>query len=616
MSVIYVDINGTEYGALNKVFNLETRREMYAMGSFWVDLDNQDDAYTDTFSAMDAVDIRIGGKTIMVGFVDDPLIRGGKYSLEKEILKVTGLDHSRELGDLFVTADYSNGLTRMDTQLATIITALVLAGDMSYIHYVLPGAASEPYKPFSYEDTYCLDGFRELMKQGPIADNRLYIIDDLGVAGPRNNLIILNLNIPNYIQSLASVDAASGQKDITVADGSVFSEGDGVYIKDNTPDSENNKIASIVGDVLTMVNDLANTYEVAQVATVFFCLNQVYQKKINTILDVLEYGNGRAANVKNYIQVTGPINYDHWMENVTVDRSTGWVGEALTTLTNGLPPFVLRGTSSIKLTNALAGVYGMELDIAAMTSYDVNGVDISMLTQEVMSYAVYHTGGLGLAGVDMRPRLTDNTGTQIEFYSESTPLWGEVGYTDIIPANIFSVITPPVGGGVEVDPLAGLPLEGRWKHTGAGVFDWGAITKVGFSSVRVMDAGSLYIDCLRLPIPVMGIADEGVYSVGNKRMLPRSMLDCTSQLQIDDYATSELEKQMNLLTDLQLISEGSPSLKYCGYVIKVKKDNSVGAIIDNVDYRLRILIHRYGKKQVEEWTRDHVNELYLIRQDV
>ena len=62
--------------------------------------------------------------------------------------------------------------------------------------------------------------------------------------------------------SLLTQTANSGQKNVVVADGSKFDVGDRVKIYDNSA-HEWNKIASINGNTLTMVNNLANTYAVA-----------------------------------------------------------------------------------------------------------------------------------------------------------------------------------------------------------------------------------------------------------------------------------------------------------------------------------------------------------------
>ncbi len=68
--------------------------------------------------------------------------------------------------------------------------------------------------------------------------------------------------------SLLTGDANSGQKVVNVADGSKFTVGDVVTISDDTPQTEDNRIASISTNQLTMENNLAHTYTTAQNALV------------------------------------------------------------------------------------------------------------------------------------------------------------------------------------------------------------------------------------------------------------------------------------------------------------------------------------------------------------
>jgi len=62
--------------------------------------------------------------------------------------------------------------------------------------------------------------------------------------------------------SLLTTDAASGQKDCVVADGTKFQAGDVVAISDDS-NSEENEVASVNGNTVTMTTNLANTYTVA-----------------------------------------------------------------------------------------------------------------------------------------------------------------------------------------------------------------------------------------------------------------------------------------------------------------------------------------------------------------
>jgi hypothetical protein len=65
------------------------------------------------------------------------------------------------------------------------------------------------------------------------------------------------------VPTLLTVDASSGQKNVTVADGSKFQADFPVEIKDDAH-SEWNEVDSVLGNVVAMKNNLANTYYVSK----------------------------------------------------------------------------------------------------------------------------------------------------------------------------------------------------------------------------------------------------------------------------------------------------------------------------------------------------------------
>ena len=69
------------------------------------------------------------------------------------------------------------------------------------------------------------------------------------------------------IPTLMTADSLAGQKNVTVADGTKFQSGYPVQIYDNS-NSEWNVVGSVNGNVVTMQNNLVNTYHVANGGTV------------------------------------------------------------------------------------------------------------------------------------------------------------------------------------------------------------------------------------------------------------------------------------------------------------------------------------------------------------
>lgn len=105
---------------------------------------------------------------------------------------------------------------------------------------------------------------------------------------------------------LLTSDAAAAQKDVVVADGSVFGEGQAVVIKDDLA-QENNWIASISGNTLTMAINLTNAYTVAQNGHVYGRKTQQDGIHESTFADYNEIiGNDVRGNRSGYdIKISG-----------------------------------------------------------------------------------------------------------------------------------------------------------------------------------------------------------------------------------------------------------------------------------------------------------------------
>jgi len=113
--------------------------------------------------------------------------------------------------------------------------------------------------------------------------------------------------------SALTSDAASGQKNCVVANGSLFTAGMLVKIEDNN-NWEYNEVASVLGNTVTMVNNLANTYTVVASGKVWIALIE----KTDTTYTLLEYENTPVFDVLKYIAESadkaGVIGYDFRVE--------------------------------------------------------------------------------------------------------------------------------------------------------------------------------------------------------------------------------------------------------------------------------------------------------------
>jgi hypothetical protein len=100
-----------------------------------------------------------------------------------------------------------------------------------------------------------------------------YYIYGVRVYTGTDNVIISGnrlLDTQNVGSSLLSAQAASGQKNITVTDASIFKRYQAITISDDTPQTEDAIISAIntTTDVITVIANLTNTYTLAQNAIV------------------------------------------------------------------------------------------------------------------------------------------------------------------------------------------------------------------------------------------------------------------------------------------------------------------------------------------------------------
>ena len=109
--------------------------------------------------------------------------------------------------------------------------------------------------------------------------------------------------------SALTADAPSGQKNVAVSNGSLFTAGMLVKIEDNNA-WEYNEVASILDNTLTMLNNLANTYTVLAAGKVWIDLIE----KTDTTYTKLEYDKAPVFDVLKYIAESadknGVIGYD------------------------------------------------------------------------------------------------------------------------------------------------------------------------------------------------------------------------------------------------------------------------------------------------------------------
>ena len=166
---------------------------------------------------------------------------------------------------------------------ATLIVDAAGKGDYSTIQEAVDAL------PSSHAGEILVKGGEYLLTQA------IYVKD-------RQDLIIrgfgktTRLKVADKVEKNLIQDAASGQKDVVVTDGSAFQVGQHVSIKDSA-NEEIRRIASINGNTLTMESNLENNYTVAASAKVFTCHCAVYVTGTSKRIKILNLAiDGNRAN--------------------------------------------------------------------------------------------------------------------------------------------------------------------------------------------------------------------------------------------------------------------------------------------------------------------------------
>ena len=144
------------------------------------------------------------------------------------------------------------------------IDAKTSGGVVGFDGYVDPAGNVHIFKRDKYLSPVDLTGIIEHYKKEDDAHrvrNKIYVFGEATKPFPLNKDTWTDWTNPQNKSDLTS-DAASGQKVVNVADGSIFSVGDKVLIIDNN-NNEHNEIESINVNQLTMKNNLAHTYTTA-----------------------------------------------------------------------------------------------------------------------------------------------------------------------------------------------------------------------------------------------------------------------------------------------------------------------------------------------------------------
>jgi hypothetical protein len=189
-----------------------------------------------------------------------------------------------------------------------------------YIGFVVYDEGGGSEAAYYIENELTNEVNKDITTTGSLSDiHKIYISDDMRgrvqAAVAKAAKSILN---ESYTSSLLTVDASSAQADVTVTDGSLFWVGKEVVISD-TSNSEDAIIKSISSNVLTMEEDLTNSYATADGAIVTFKDNiEREQWAANALLNPDTYTLSMVdlISLDSTVQSSGGTAADSTIENI------------------------------------------------------------------------------------------------------------------------------------------------------------------------------------------------------------------------------------------------------------------------------------------------------------
>jgi len=356
--------------------------------------------------------------------------------------------------------------------------------------------------------------------------------------------------------SALSQDASSGQKDCVVADGSKFSAGMLIKIKDDNA-WEYNEVSSVLGNTVSMVNNLANTYTVAANGKVWIDLiektDTTYTKlecDETPVFDVLKYITGSAdkGGVIGYdFRVAPDGKFEFFPKNsktspVTVTDTLEHIkyGKDIHRIRNKI---IVRGLADKSVpadkdawTESLTPDDGAWSAAAGEISLDTTFKAKGSASIKVHSVSMYWVGAI----------FTLNAGKEVN--SNLYPILSflaylEKSYNGNVSVMLYDQTDKTAGKNITVAPgkwrktdlKVGLANEVEWTDVDAG-FDWSNIKKVRidgwFSGVGSGDfwIDQLYFGGRRYSAVREDVASQEEYTDGE----PRELVEVDEELISDN----------------------------------------------------------------------------------
>ena len=200
------------------------------------------------------------------------------------------------------------------------------------------------------------------------------------------------------VASLLTGNANSGQKDVAVVDGSLFAADDTVTISDDDA-TEDNTIASIAANTLTMTTNLANTYTTVA--------NGQVNRKEDYIEDTTSQGAPPAGWGGIYVGVMINRSITH------PDTLLAWANLKLAEVKNPLITYSIDTVDLSESTEVSFGFDSLQLGSTVKVIDEELGIDVSVKVVKIEHPDLLHPEQMNL---ELATRTKDITDSLLEVY--------------------------------------------------------------------------------------------------------------------------------------------------------------------------------------------------------
>lgn len=327
---------------------------------------------------------------------------------------------------------------------------------------------------------------------------------------------------------------------------------------------------------------------------------------VNNNILRLENGEEVGFNIKNYVEGHAGSLQDHYTDM----NAANWTPLAGCTITNEntapAPPiwWWLNGKSSIRCQNTSGGLLGLRMDLT-FPRYSHTVLDMSEPSMASYNYMMHDTrNAIKRCELLLRDTLNNEIGFRRGAFLGLAKCFN---CTDQPTNDEWRKVEFPIGDEAGIEAAAVISTKGEWYYNAnpAPPFRWANVDRIRIAnSLLVNDDDYFLLDGLQFPnVEVISVQqDAPSIAAYGQRMAYYYRPDIKNQLELDAFATSQLNRTHDPKETLRLTTTGQTATPFAAQTIDVVAPTFGigGPLIGNtIVYRIMRLHHRVVKSSAE-----------------